>query len=94
MRVINGIVNKVYSFHIYIYIYIYIFWSVTPPGPLICLINDFSKSCLKVAQKESKFAFCDESCSKVKKKNFLLPSSKNMQIVKQNKEFLSIFVQF
>ena len=64
MRVINGIVNKVYSFHIYIYIYIYI----TPPGPLICLINDFSKSCLKVAQKESKFAFCDESCSKVKKK--------------------------
>ena len=51
MRVINGIVNKVYSVHIYIY------WSVTPPGPLICLINDFSKSCLKVAQKESKFAF-------------------------------------
>ena len=65
MRVINGIVNKVYSVHIYIY------WSVTPPGPLICLINDFSKSCLKVAQKESKFAFCDESCSKVKKKLFV-----------------------
>ena len=66
MRVINGIVNKVYSVHIYIY------WSVTPPGPLICLINDFSKSCLKVAQKESKFAFCDESCSKVKKKKLVV----------------------
>ena len=66
MRVINGIVNKVYSVHIYIY------WSVTPPGPLICLINDFSKSCLKVAQKESKFAFCDESCSKVKKKKLFV----------------------
>ena len=47
MRVINGIVNKVYSFHIYIYIYIYI------ESKLLCRMK-----ILKTMKNESLLCFC------------------------------------
>ena len=57
---------------------------------------NFSKSCLNVARKKVKSCFL---WRKLLKKLFVtlclyLILSKNMQIVKQNKEFLGIFVQF
>ena len=45
MRVINGIVNKVYSFHIYIYIYI--------ESKLLCRMK-----ILKTMKNESLLCFC------------------------------------